>query len=82
MPAASLRAGRYGLLVLSGRVNWSRISNRDRMRKQGVEDVKGKMPPSGETPKQPRRKLSKAELREQAEAAFLAWRKGQTAKDK
>jgi hypothetical protein len=52
------------------------------MRKQGVEDVKGKIPPSGETPKQPRRKLSKAELREQAEAAFLAWRKGQTVKDK
>jgi hypothetical protein len=33
-------------------------------------------------PKQPRRKLSKAELREQAAAAFLAWREGQTAKDK
>jgi hypothetical protein len=31
-------------------------------------------------PKQPRRKLSKAELREQAEAAFLAWREGQKAK--
>jgi hypothetical protein len=29
-----------------------------------------------------RRKLSKAELREQAEAAFLAWREGRTAKDK
>jgi hypothetical protein len=33
-------------------------------------------------PKQPRRKLSKAELREQAAAAFLAWREGQTVKDK
>jgi hypothetical protein len=33
-------------------------------------------------PKQPRRKVSKAELREQAEAALLAWREGQTAKDK
>jgi hypothetical protein len=32
-------------------------------------------------PKQPRRKLSKAELREQAAAAFLAWREGQTTKD-
>jgi hypothetical protein len=51
------------------------------MRRQGVEDVKGKMLLVGQ-PKQPRRKLSKAELREQAEAAFLAWRKGQTAKDK
>jgi predicted nucleic acid-binding OB-fold protein len=25
------------------RVNWSRISSRNRMRRQGVEDVKGKM---------------------------------------
>ena len=83
MLAASLRAGRYGLLVLTGGVNWSRISNRDRMRREGVEDVKGKTPIVVEQrPKQPRRKLSKAELREQAAAAFLAWRKGQTASDK
>jgi len=47
------------------------------MRRQGVEDIKGAL-----TTKQPRRKLSKAELREQADAAFLAWRAGQTAKDK
>ena len=80
--AASLSAGRYGLLVVGGRVNWSRISSRNRMRRQGVEDVKGKMPFVGQPPKQPRRKLSKAELREQAAAAFLAWRAGQTAKDK
>ena len=50
------------------------------MRRQGVEDIKG------ETPivigRRPRRKLSKAELREQAEAAFVAWREGQTTKDK
>ena len=52
------------------------------MRRQGVEDVKGKMPFVGQLPKQRRRKLSKAELREQAAAAFLAWRKDQTAKDK
>jgi hypothetical protein len=62
-------------------INWSRISSRDRMRRQGVEDVKGKTP-LFRTPKQPRRKLSKTELREQAAAAFLAWRAGQTAKDK
>jgi len=68
--------------MAGGRVNWSRISSRNRMRRQGVEDVKGKMPPGGEPSKRPRRKVSKAELREQAEAAFLAWRKGQTAKDK
>ena len=67
---------------MAGRVNWSRISSRNRMRRQGVEDVKGKMPLVGQPPKQPRRKISKAELREQAAAAFLAWRAGQTAKDK
>jgi len=50
------------------------------MRRQGVEDIKGKTPVV--PPKQPRRKQSKAELREQAAAAFLAWREGQTAKDK
>ena len=61
-------------------VNWSQISNRNRMRRQGVEDIKGKTPLV--PPKRPRRKVSKAELREQAEAAFLAWREGQTAKDK
>jgi hypothetical protein len=53
------------------------------MRRQGVEDIKGKTPlVLDEPPKQPRRKLSKAELREQADAAFLAWRRGQKAKDK
>jgi hypothetical protein len=52
------------------------------MRRQGVKDVKGKMPVVGQPPKQPRRKFSKAELREQATAAFLAWRAGQTSKNK
>ena len=65
-----------------GRMNWSRITSRDRMQRQGVEDIKGKTPAIRLPPKQPRRKLSKAELREQAAAAFLAWREGQTAKDK
>lgn len=45
------------------------------MRRQGVEDVKGKTP-LGDQPPKPRRRLSKAGLREQAEAAFLAWRRG------
>jgi hypothetical protein len=68
---------------MTGRMNWSRISNRDRMQRQGVEDIKGKTPLVGDQPpKQPRRKLSKAELRGQADAAFLAWREGQIAKDK
>jgi hypothetical protein len=51
------------------------------MHRQGVEDVKGNAPLVGPAPKA-RRKLSKAELREQAAAAFLAWREGQKAKDK
>jgi hypothetical protein len=65
------------------RMNWSHIDSHDRMHRQGVEDIKGKTPlVPNQPPKQPRRKLSKAELREQAAAAFLAWRAGQTAKDK
>jgi len=65
---------------MSGRFNWTQISSRDRMRRQGVED-KGKIPLVGQPPKI-RLKLSKAELRQQAAAAFLAWRSDQTAKDK
>ena len=65
---------------MTGRCNWYRISSHDRMHQQGVEDLKGKMPLV--PPKQRRRKLSKAELREQAAAAFLAWRERQIAKDK
>lgn len=66
---------------MSGRVNWSRASNRERMHRQGIEDVKGKTA-IDIPPQKIRRKLSKAELREEAAAAFLAWREGQTAKDK
>jgi hypothetical protein len=68
---------------MAGRVNWTRINIRNRMQRQGVEDIKGKTPlVLDQPPKQPRRKSSKAELREQAAAAFLAWREGQKAKDK
>ena len=68
---------------MTSRMNWSRTDSRDRMQRQGVEDIKEKMPlVLDRPPKQPRRKLSKAELREQAAAAFLAWRERQTAKDK
>jgi hypothetical protein len=66
---------------MTARVNWSRISSRKRMHRQGIEDKKAKTPLVGAAPK-PRRKISKVELREQAKAAFLAWRAGQTAKDK
>jgi hypothetical protein len=52
------------------------------MRRRGVEDVKGGTSVIVEPAKQPRCKLSKAELREQAAAAFLAWREGQTSKNK
>ena len=62
---------------MSGRFNWPQTGSRERARRQGVEDIKGKTPP----PKI-RLKLSKAELRQQAAAAFLAWRADQTAKDK
>jgi hypothetical protein len=51
------------------------------MQRQGVEDVKGKTPVSDQPPKV-RRRPSKAELREQAVAAFRTWRASQTAKDK
>src|SRR6516165_8206659 len=68
--------------LMSGRVNWSRLASRKRMRRQGVEDVKGATPIEVQPLKKPRRKLSKAELREQAAAAFLAWREGQTSKNK
>jgi hypothetical protein len=51
------------------------------MARQDVEDIKGNTPLVGPAPTA-RRKLSKAELREQAAAAFLVWREGQKAKDK
>ncbi|MGN6748811.1 MAG: hypothetical protein ACTHJS_09490 [Xanthobacteraceae bacterium] len=62
-------------------LNWKRIGARNRMQRQGIEDVKGKTPVL-EPSKKPRRKVSKAELREQATAAFIAWRASQTTKDK
>ena len=64
------------------RMNGSHIASRNRMRRQGVEDINGKVPLFAEPPKKPRRKLSKAELRQRAAAAFLAWREGQTSKAK
>jgi hypothetical protein len=54
------------------------------MRQRGVEDVKGGTAPIVTPPvnKQPYRQPTKAELREQADAAILAWRAGQTSKNK
>jgi hypothetical protein len=58
--------------IMTRGVKWGRISNRQRMHRQGVEDSKAKAPVVvGPIPK---RKLSKAELREQAEAALFVWR--------
>lgn len=67
---------------MSSRFNSPRITNRDRMPRQGVEDVKGKTSLAGKHPKWPRRKLSEAESREQAAATLLAWRESHTAKGK
>jgi len=67
---------------MAGHMNWLRMASRNRMRRQGLEDRKDKPPLIDQPPKHPRRKVSKAELREQAAAAFLAWRAGQTSKDK
>src|SRR5215472_4579436 len=75
------RRGNSGEITMSGRFNWPQIGSRERARRQGVEDIKGKTPLVGQPPKI-RLKLSKAELRQQAAAAFLAWRADQTAKDK
>jgi hypothetical protein len=67
--------------LVMARVDWSRRKSRDRMQRQGVEDVKGKTLPGDQPPKS-RRTLNKAELREQAEAAFVTWRASKTSKDK
>ena len=68
--------------VMGGRSNWSRIEQRRLMRRQRVEHVKGGPTFTTTLNKPPPRRLSKAELREQAEAAFRAWREGQTSKGK
>ena len=67
---------------MGGRSNWSRIEQRRLMRRQRrVEHVEGGPTFTTTLNKPPPRRLSKAELRQQAEAALLAWRAGQTSKD-
>jgi len=62
-----------------GRMNWSRMATRDRMRRHGVEGVKGGTPIVAPTvTKHPPRPPTKAELRQRTAAAFLAWRASQT----
>ena len=88
-PPVSQMAGGFAVYAacerkcVMGRMNWSRIATRDRMRRHGVEDVKGKMPFVAESPNpEPPRKRSKGELRQQTAAAFLAWRADQSSKNK
>jgi len=67
--------------VMGGRSNWSRIEQRRLMRRQR-EHVKGEPTFTTTLNKPPPRRLSKAELREQAEVALRTWGAGQTSKDK
>jgi hypothetical protein len=69
---AIIAADLAGECVMARGVNWSRKTTSDRMRRQGIEDINSKMPVVG----QPAKQLSKADLREQAAAEFLAWRVG------
>lgn len=59
-------------------MNWRRISERDRMRQHGIEDVNGgtafHVPRFEQSGPKYRPPLTKAELRKQAVAAFLQWR--------
>ena len=66
---------------MARRINWSRLNSRDRMQQQGVEDKKADSfdPPKKRSLKD---RPSKAGLREQATAAFLAWRARQTSEKK
>jgi hypothetical protein len=63
---------------MSGRMNWGRISERDRMRRHGVESIDGATDfhlPRFEKPcPKYRRPPTKAEPRKQATVAFLQWR--------
>ena len=63
------------------RMNWRRLEVHQRMRRQGFEDVNGgkssfKMPPLGpiQRPTPSRPPQIKAELRQEAAKAFMAWR--------
>ena len=62
-----------------GRMNWSRVNSRARMRRQGVEDVRGAVLPTylwskSLQPTPPRPPADKADRRRQLAAALMAWR--------
>ena len=68
---------------MARRINSSRLNSRDRMHQQGVEDKKAEATSVDPRLKRPRKdRPSKAELREQATAAFLAWRARQASENK
>jgi hypothetical protein len=68
---------------MARRTNWSRLNSRDRMHRQGVEDKKAEASSVLLLKRRPRKdRPSRAELREQAAAAFLAWRARQASENK
>ena len=69
--------------MMARRTNWSRLNSRDRMHQQGVEYKKVDASSVPLLKRRPRKdRPSKAELREQAAAAFLAWRARQASENK
>jgi len=61
---------------MSGRMNWRRVHARAQMRQWGSEDLNGGTSVHVLLKQESKRRQSptKAELRKQAAAAFLAWR--------
>jgi hypothetical protein len=55
--------------------NWNQVQSRDRMLRQGVDNIHDQSAPHIPTGQPLRPRPSKAELRAQAEAAFVAWSK-------
>jgi hypothetical protein len=64
------------------RMNWRRLTDRRRMRRQSTEDVKSAAPFMAPLLNKPayRRPPTKTEQRRQAAAAFIAWRAREAAK--
>jgi hypothetical protein len=58
-----------------GRLNWSKDRERHMMKQRGVDPINGAESDAFAMPtsRPPRKRLSKAELRAQAEAAFRQW---------
>jgi hypothetical protein len=66
------------------RISWSRSNSRNRIEQHGIEDKKA-APSFGDSlvKKGPRKdRPSKAELREQASAAYISWRARQASENK